>query len=232
MDLIWQGIMQAADLLLHADREVIRILLLSLLVSGVATLASLLVCVPAGTALALTQFPGRQFVISLVNAGMGLPPVVAGLFISIMLWRSGPLGMLHLLYTPWAMVIAQFILASPLVTGFTLATMQQISPKMRYQILALGASHFQMLILLLRETRLPLMAAVMAGFGAVISEVGASMMVGGNILGQTRVLTTAIVMETGKGNFAMAMALGIILLLLVYAASFTVTLLQQRGRSR
>ncbi|MBI2865549.1 MAG: ABC transporter permease [Chloroflexi bacterium] len=231
MELIWQGISQAFWLLIQGDPEVLRVTLLSLEVSGTATLISLLVGIPAGTALALTRFPGHRAVVSLVNTGMGLPPVVAGLVVTVFLWRNGPFGILHLLYSPPAMVIAQCVIASPIVVGLTLAAIQNLNPKLRVQILALGASRPQMLWLLVREARLPLLAAVMAGFGAVISEIGASMMVGGNILGQTRVLTTATVMETSKGNFDVAFALSVILLGLVYAVNLVLTYVQQRGRA-
>ncbi len=231
MDLLWQGITQAFWLLIRGDPEVWQVTFLSLQISGTATFLSLLVGIPSGTALALAQFPGRRLVISLVNTGMGLPPVVAGLLVTIMIWRSGPLGVLRLLYTPTAMVIAQCIIAIPIVTGLTIAAIQNLNPKLRLQILALGASRWQMLWLLLREARLPLLAAVMAGFGGVISEIGASMMVGGNILGQTRVLTTATVMETSKGNFDVAIALGVILLSLVLLVNLALTFLQQRGQT-
>ncbi len=156
--------------------------------------------------------------------------VVVGLFVSIMLWRSGPFGALELLYTPTAIVTAQFVIAAPIVTGLTIAAMQQLNPKLRLQLLALGASRWQLLWLLMREARLPLLAAIMAGFGGVISEVGASMMVGGNLLGQTRVLTTATVLETGKGNFDVAIALSVILLALVFGVNYFLTWIQQRGR--
>jgi tungstate transport system permease protein len=204
---------------------------LSLQISGTATLLSLLVGIPAGVGLALAKFPGRGLLIALVNTGMGLPPVVVGLFVSIFLWRSGPLGALGLLYTPTAIVIAQFVIAAPIVVGLTVAAMQQLNPKLRLQLLALGASRWQLLWLLMREARLPLLAAVMAGFGGVISEVGASMMVGGNLLGQTRVLTTATVLETGKGNFDIAIALSLILLTLVFGVNYLLTWVQQRGRT-
>jgi len=230
MDLIWEGIGKAVWLLLTGDPEVMRVTLLSIEVSGAATIISLLIGVPLGTALALSRFPGRQLVVSLVNTGMGMPPVVVGLFVTIMLWRNGPLGILHLLYTPAAMVIAQTVIAAPMVTGVTLAAMGSLNPKLRLQIMALGATRWQMLWLLMREARLPLLAAVMAGFGAVISEVGASMMVGGNIYGQTRVLTTATVMESSKGNFDVAIALGLILLLLVWGVNLVLTYAQQRQR--
>lgn len=183
MELIWQGITQAFWLLVTADPELLRITLLSLQVSGSATLLSLLVGIPLGTLIALARFPGRGLVISLVNTGMGLPPVVVGLFVSILLWRSGPLGVLELLYTPGAIVLAQLVIAAPIVTGLTLAAVQQIPPRFRLQMLGLGASRLQLLWVLLREARLPMLAAVMAGFGGVISEIGASMMVGGNIRG-------------------------------------------------
>ena len=230
MNLLLAGTKQAFWLLLSGDPEVWRITLLSLRISTSATLVSLLIGIPLGTFLALTPFLGRQLVISLVNTGMSLPPVVVGLFVTIFLWRSGPLGVLHLLYTPTAMVLAQVIIAAPIVTGLTLAAIQQLNPKLRLQILALGASRVQLVWLLLREARLPLLAAVMAGFGGVISEIGASLMVGGNLLGYTRVLTTATVMETGKGNFDLAIALSVILLLLIFGVNAILTYTQQRQR--
>src|SRR5574341_2104442 len=228
MELIWQGLVEAVRLIVTGDPDVLQITWLSMQISGTATLLSLLVGIPAGMGLALTRFPGQRLCVALVNTGMGLPPVVVGLFVSIFLWRSGPLGFLALLYTPTAIVIAQFIIAAPIVTGLTMASMQQLNPRLRFQLLALGASRWQMLWLLMREARLPLLAAVMAGFGGVISEVGASMMVGGNIQGQTRVLTTATVLETGKGNFDLAIALGLILLGLSFALNFLLTRVQQR----
>lgn len=230
MGLIWDGVKQAVWLLITGDPEVLGITLLSLQISGTATLLSLLAGIPLGTLIALAHFPGRSVVISLVNTGMGLPPVVVGLFVSIFLWRSGPLGVLELLYTPTAIVIAQFIIAAPIVTGLTLAAVQQIPPQFRLQMLALGASRAQLLWVLLREARLPMLAAMMAGFGGVISEIGASMMVGGNIRGQTRVLTTATVLETGKGNFEVAIALSLILLGITFLVNWGLTWIQQRRR--
>jgi len=231
MELIWKGALEAARLIATGDPEVLQITWLSLQLSGGATLLSLLAGIPAGMAFALTRFPGRGVCLALVNTGMGLPPVVVGLFVSIFLWRSGPLGFLQLLYTPAAIVIAQFIIAAPIVTGLTIAAMQQLNPRLRLQLLALGASRWQLLWLLMREARLPLLAAVMAGFGGVISEVGASMMVGGNLQGQTRVLTTATVLETSKGNFDLAIALSVILLLLAFSVNYLLTWIQQRGRT-
>ena len=162
---------------------------------------------------------------------MGLPPVVVGLFVTIVLWRNGLLGMLELLYTPTAMILAQLVIAAPIVTGLTLAAVQQVPEKFRLQILALGASREQMVWTLLKEARLPMLAAIMAGFGAVISEVGASLMVGGNIRGSTRVLTTATVLETGKGNFDAAIALSLILLLLMFLVNWVLTWIQQGRRA-
>lgn len=232
MGLIWEGIKQAFQLILTADSEVLGITLLSLQISGTATLLSLVVGMPLGIGVALNRFPGRSFVVSLINTGMGLPPVVVGLFVSIFLWRSGPLGFLELLYTPTAMIIAQVVIAFPIVAGLTMAAFQTLNPNLSLQLLGLGASRLQLLWLLSREAKLPLLAAVMAGFGGVISEVGASMMVGGNIRGQTRVLTTATVLETGKGNFEIAIALGLILLFLSFAVNFLLTHIQQREQLR
>ena len=232
MDLIFEGIKKAFWLLVTGDPEVMRITLLSLQISGTATLISLLIGVSFGVVIALSRFPGRQIVVSLINTGMGLPPVVVGLFVTIFLWRNGPLGFLEILYTPAAMILAQAVIATPIVMGITLAAIQQLPQKLRLQILALGATRIQMVWILIKEARLPLLAAVMAGFGGVISEVGASIMVGGNIKGYSRVLTTATVMETSRGNFDVAIALGIILLLLAYLINLILTHIQQRERPR
>lgn len=229
MELIWEGIKEAFYLLVSGDPEVWEITFLSLKVSLTATAISLLVGLPLGTWLAMRRFRGRGFSLSVINTGMALPPVVVGLWVSIFLWRSGPLGGLGLIYTPTAIVIAQTIIAAPVVTGLTAAALQQLDPRLQMQLLGLGASQTQMVLALWREARLPLMAALMAGFGAVISEVGASMMVGGNIRHQTRVLTTATVLETSRGEFATAIALGFILLLLAYLVNMGLTWIQQRG---
>ncbi|HOS39002.1 MAG TPA: ABC transporter permease [Spirochaetota bacterium] len=232
MGIFLDGIWQAFYLLVTLDPEVLRITLLSLQISGSATLISMLLGISSGTAVALAEFPGKRVVISLINTGMGLPPVVVGLFVTMFLWRNGPFGFLEILYTPVAMVIAQAVIAVPIVTGITIAAMQNLPPNLRLQILSLGATRIQMVWILMKEARLPLLAAVMAGFGGVISEVGASIMVGGNIKGFTRVLTTATVMETGKGNFELAIALGIILLLLAFLITGVLTIIQQREKRR
>jgi tungstate transport system permease protein len=229
MTLIWQGIVESIRLLFSGDPEVLQITLLSLKISGLSTIISLFIGLPLGTALALGQFRSRRLWISLINTGMALPPVVVGLVVSIFLWRSGPLGLLHLMYTPTAIVIAQTIIATPVITGLTISAIQQLNPRLRLQLYGLGASRLQMIWLLWREAKMPLLAALMAGFGSVISEVGASMMVGGNLKGDTRVLTTAIVLENSRGEFAIALALSAILLLLAYLVNLTLTLIQQRG---
>ena len=228
MDVLVEGVRQAVGLLLGGDPEIGAVLWLSLRVSGTATLIALLLGIPAGAVLALTRFPGRTLVVSAVNTGMGLPPVVVGLFVTILLWRSGPLGGWEVLYTPAAIVLAQAVIAAPIVTGITLAAVQNVPAQFRLQLYALGASRSQMVRVVLQEARLPMLAAVMAGFGGVISEIGASMMVGGNIRGHTRTLTTAMVLETGKGNFDVAIALSILLLALVFAVNWALTAIQQR----
>jgi tungstate transport system permease protein len=232
MELIRDGIIEALDLLLRGDPRVLEITLLSLELSGLATLIALVFGVPFGALLAFKVFPGRGLTVTLINTGMGLPPVVVGLFVAILLWRSGPLGFLEMLYTPGAIVLAQFIIAFPVITGLTMAALQQIDPKLLLQLRSLGASRVQLVAVLLWEARLPLLAAIIAGFGAVISEVGAVMMVGGNILGHTRVLTTATVLETRKGNFEVAIALSLILLALAFVITWMLTAFQQRGATR
>jgi tungstate transport system permease protein len=232
MEVILEGIKQAFLLLIQGDQQVIQVALRSLLISGAATLISLLLGIPFGVMLGLTKFTGRRILVSLVNTGMGAPPVVVGLVVFIFLWRTGPLGMLHMLFSPEAMVIAQIIISLPVVAGFTMATIQQLDPKLRLQILALGASRAQMVWLLLKEARLPLLAAVMAGFGAVISEVGASMMVGGSITGQTEIMTTGIVSASSRGDFAFAIALSVILMILIYLVNLILTTIQQRSKTR
>jgi len=228
LELFLQGIIKAFHLLISFDPEVMSITWLSLKISGTATFISLFIGVSIGVAVALNDFFGKRLVISIINTGMGLPPVVVGLFVTIMIWRSGPFGFLQILYTPTAMIIAQAIIATPIVMGISLAAIQNLPPNLRLQILSLGASRLQMVWVLVKESRLPLLAAVMAGFGGVISEIGASIMVGGNIKGYSRVLTTATVMETGKGNFDLAIALGVILLILAFTINFILTQIQQR----
>ena len=228
MELIWQGLKEAIRLLSRGDDVMYSTTARSLYVSGAATLFSLVVGVAAGAFLAYQRFPGRGLLMTLVNTGMGLPPVAVGLVVAIILWRSGPLGELKLIYTPWAMMIAQAVLAAPIVTGFTAAALAAQRPELRLQLFGIGASRLQALWIVLKEARLPIVAAVMAAFGAAVSEVGASMMVGGNIAGETRVLTTAVVLETSRGEFGPAIALSLILLALVFFVNLVLTSVQLR----
>jgi tungstate transport system permease protein len=230
MQNIIEGFFKAIQLLLQGDADVVRITLLSLQVSGLATIISLILGLPLGTFLALVSFPTRRFWISLINTGMALPPVVVGLVVSIFLWRSGPLGFMHLIYTATAIVIAQVLIAFPMAAGLTISALQQMDPRLRTQMLGLGASNLQVVFVLWKEARLPLIAALIAAFGSVISEVGASMMVGGNLQDSTRVLTTAIVLETSRGLFASAIALSLILLGIAFLVNFALTSLQQYKR--
>jgi tungstate transport system permease protein len=212
--------------------DLVQITLLSLGVSGIATAISLLIGLPLGTVLALSVFRSRGLVLSVVNTGMALPPVVAGLAIALMLWRSGPLGDLNLIYTPTAIVIAEVVIATPVILGLAAAGIGQLDPRLQLQLQGLGASRLQTVWWLWREARLSLVAALMAGFGSVISEVGAAMMVGGNISGQTRVLTTAIVLDVGRGEFGTAITLGGILLALAFLVNGVLTWAQQSGQRR
>jgi tungstate transport system permease protein len=223
---LWHGLVEAVRLLVTGDRDVWEVTFPSLRIS--LTALSPVIGVPVGSVLALTRFPGRALLVGLVHTGMGLPPVTVGLLVSLLLWRNEPLGALRLRYTPTAMIIAQAVIATPVVIGRTLAALQALDPRLRLQLLALWASRVRMTWWLVREARLPILAAVMAGFGAVISEVGAAMMDGGNIQGKTRVLTTVTVLEVGRGNFESTVVLSIVLLILVSAVNLTLTLIQQR----
>ena len=229
--MIAEGFAQAFQLLVSFDPEVRSVLQMTIHVSGTATVCSVVFGAPLGIWLALREFRGKQFFSGVLNFGMGLPPVVIGLFVSLLLWRYGPLGDLGLMYTPTAMIIAQTIIAAPIIAGLSFAAILGINPKLRLQLISLGATPWQASRLLIREARMGLMAAVIAGFGRVISEVGASMMVGGNIKGQTRVLTTATVMEVGKGNYETAAATSIILLVGAFAVVMLLTWLQHGGKS-
>jgi tungstate transport system permease protein len=225
------GLAEALAMLLRGDAELYGVIGRTLFISGTATALAMIVGVPAGYALARGRFRGRTLLLAAVNTGMGMPPVVVGLIVWLLLARSGPLGGLELIYTPGAMVIAQFAIATPLVIGFTTASIQALPPRLPDLLTSLGASRLRTLRLISREARLGLLAAIMAGFGAVVSEVGASMAVGGNLRGSTRVLTTAIVTVTGRGEVAEAVAFGLILLALAFAVTLTLTWLQQRRDS-
>ncbi len=214
MELLWDGLTAAIGLIVRADPELRAIAGLSLGVSGAASALAALIGIPVGLSLHLKRFRGRGAVGVLVNTGMGLPPVVVGLVVTLLLWRTGPFGELRLLYTPAAMVFAQLLVALPLVAGFTRAAVDLLDPDLVLALRADGAGDGRICFELGRAAGPPLLVAVAAGFGRAISEVGASLMVGGNIVGQTRILTTAIALETSRGEFALAIALGIFLLLL------------------
>ena len=231
MGLIGEGLIKAVEMLLSGDPELLAITWLTLRVSLTATLISVIVGLPLGVLLGLVRFPGRKLLVTMINLGMGLPPVVAGLWVTLLLWRSGPLGQYALLYTPTAIIMAQVLVSLPIIIGLTTSTFQNINPQLIMQIRSLGASRWQLFIVLIREARLAILAAIMAGLGRVLAEVGASMMVGGNIKGETRILTTAMVMEVSKGNFDVAIALSFILMGLAFLITFALTSMQQRKRS-
>jgi len=230
MELLLEGLKKAIEMILSGDPQIFEITLLTLRVSITAVLISTLIGLPAGMLLGLSRFPGRRLLLALINIGMGLPPVVAGLWITLFLWRSGPLGDFAWLYTPTAIIMAQILVSLPIVTALTSTAFQQINPKMILQVKALGATRLQLYWILMKEVKLAILAAIIAGFGRVIAEVGAAMMVGGNISGETRILTTSIVMEVSKGNFDVALALSFILMTLAFIITFCLTYLQQRKR--
>lgn len=215
------------------DSSLLEIVLLSLYVSGVALLISAILGIPTGVLMGLTRFTGRRLVVALIYTGMAFPPVVIGLFVYLLLSRNGPLGKVAWpfipdLFTPQAMILAQIIIALPLIMGFTMAAVEGVDPALRLQVRALGASPWQTSWAVMEEARSGVLAAVVAGFGGIISEVGAVMIVGGNIENRTRVLTTAIVLETNKGNFDLAVALGLVLLALAFLTNFAIVRLQGR----
>jgi len=238
MDIYWQGIKEAIRLVLSLDRQVVQVFLLSLYVHGAATFLGALLGVPFGALVALRKFPGRQFILQILHTFMGLPPVVVGLVVFIAISRNGPLGRFQLVFTPGAMILAQFILAAPIIAGFSQAAVAGINPKMRLQALSLGANQWQLMLTMMKEARLGLMAAVIAGFGRIVAEVGAVMMVGGNLStyelvngarhfkNRTMVMTTFMVEETRKGHWERSIALGLILILFAYLINAALTKLQ------
>ncbi len=229
MEAIWDGLVEALRLIGDGDGALFSIAGRSLLVSGSATALAMVVGVPLGYLLGRARFPARTLILAAVGTGMGMPPVVAGLVIWLLLVRSGPFGSFELIYTKQAMIIAQFLIATPLVIAFTAASIQALPARLPDLLTVLGAGRLRSLWLLAREARLGLLAAVMAGFGAVVSEVGASMAVGGNLVGDTRVLTTAIVTETSRADTERAIAYGLVLLAMAFAIVAVLTVVQQRG---
>lgn len=232
MDTFLRGFTEAISLITGFDPNLVEIVALSLWVSGIALAISVLIGLPLGMWLGLKRFPGRRLLVALIYTGMGLPPVVVGLSVYLFLSRQGPFGGLGWLFTPRAMIVAQVIISLPLVAGFTMTSVAAVSPELAMQVRALGANTWQVPLTMLYEARNGVFAAIVAGFGAVISEVGSVMMVGGNIEHKTRVLTTAIVLETSKGDFALAIALGIILITFAFGANWMLLHLQGRLEPR
>jgi len=232
LNLILEGIVKAFWLIVSFDREVYEIMFLSLRVSGIAVLIGSLLGVPSGATIGLKEFFGKRFLVSIVNTFMGLPPVVVGLLVYLLLSTSGPLGAFQLLYTPQAMIMAQLIMVIPIVMGVTISSVSSIRKAIREKALSLGATNWQITLKVLKEARLGILTALIVSFGAAISEVGAVMIVGGNIRWATRVLTTAIVFETELGEFGLAIALGLILLLLAFVINWALTYLQWSGLRR
>ncbi len=229
MDSIAQGFSDAVKLILNLNPELLGIIMLSLKVSGLALIIATALGLPAGAVLGLTKFPGRGFAVSITNTFMGLPPVVVGLFVYLLLSRKGPLGFMGLLYSPSAMVIAQTILAVPIVTALCQSAIVSVDPLVRLAARTLGATPLQETAAVIREARYGILSAVIAGFGRVMAEVGSILIVGGNIAGYTRVMTTTIALETDKGNFELALALGIILLTISFLVNATLHAVQRRG---
>lgn len=220
------GFIEAMQLIFSFNPALYEIISLSLYVTLIALGFSTLVGVPLGALMGLKDYPGRQLTMALLYTGMGFPPVVVGLFVYLFLSRSGPLGTLGWLFTPQAMIVAQTIISFPLVAGFTMAAVMGVDPNLRRQLRSLGATEWQATIAVLMEARVGVVVSIIAGFGSIISEVGAVMLVGGNIEGKTRTLTTAIVLETRKGQFDLALALGIVLLLLSFISNLLMLRLQ------
>jgi tungstate transport system permease protein len=232
MEIIFEAFHNAIRMLTSIDPALLEILALTLRVTGAALIFAMFIGIPIGVALGLSRrVPAAGCIVPIIYTGMGLPPVVVGLFVYLFLSNQGPLGGLQWLFTPSAMVLAQTIIALPLVIGLTLTAVQSIDPMLQLQLRSLGATRRQVAWTILAEARLGMVAAVVAAFGSIISEVGAVMLVGGNIARETRVMTTAIVLETRKGNFDLALALGIILLLLAFLANFSLYWIQVRGKN-
>ena len=230
MDLIWQAVEQAIALIVQRDPELVRIASLSLIVSASATAVAALLGVPLAVALELRRFRGQRLAAIGVNAGMGLPPVVVGLIVTLILWRTGPLGELRLLFTPPAMIVAQVIVAMPLIAGFARAALSLLDADLVAALRVDGARDIRIGRELVAAAGAQVLVAVAAGFGRAISEVGASLMVGGNIVGQTRILTTTIALETSRGEFALALALGIVLVVLAFIVNAALAAWASRGR--
>lgn len=230
MNTILDGLLKAFELIFSLDKEILQITFLSLQVSGAATLIGSMVGIPIGAFLSFKTFLGKSLAITLNSTLMGLPPVVVGLFVYLLLSMSGPLGFLGLLFTPTAMIIAQTIMVVPIVAGITLAALNSVGKPIREKAISLGATQSQLVFTTLKEARFGILMAIITGFGAAISEVGAIIMVGGNIRWHTRTLTTATLLETRQGDFGLAIALGTILLILAFLVNFLLNKAQGAGK--
>lgn len=228
MDYLYSSFLTALQLISHLDSEVLTAVGTSLYTSSTAILLAALLGTPFGLWLGLSRFRGRRFLVTLLNTLMALPTVVVGLFLFGLLSRQGPLGSMGLLFTPYAMILGQLVLATPIVANLVLAAVAGADKRILPTLMTLGATPLQTVLQLLNEIRYGIMAAVIAGFGRVIAEVGVAMMLGGNIRGTTRTMTTAIALETSKGEFAFGLALGLILLLVALGVNLGLNLLQQR----
>jgi tungstate transport system permease protein len=233
MNVIIEAIIGAINLLRQLDPELLAIVALTLRVTGGGLFFSIIIGLPIGVGLGLSRkIPSEGLVLPMIYTGMGMPPVVAGLLVFLFFSNQGPLGEFRWLFTPQVMIVAQTLIALPLIVGLTLTAVQSVDPILHLQVRSLGATRFQLAWTILSEAKLGLFAAIVTAFGSIISEVGAVMLVGGNIQGETRVLTTAIVLETRKGNFSLALALGIVLLILSFSANFMLYKLQTTGAKR
>ena len=228
MDFIIEGIQKALQLIFYLDREIINIVLLSLRVSLTAIILASFLGIPLGFLMAVKDYWGKRFSVTLVNTLLALPTVVIGLIVYSLISRRGPLGVFGLLYSPSAMIIGQFILATPIIIALTHSAVQGVDKRIRNTALTLGATETQSAWMVIKEARYAVLAAVITGFGRVIAEVGAAMMLGGNIKGSTRIMTTAIALETAKGEFGFAIALGIILLLIALVANILLHYFQSK----
>lgn len=225
---IWHGLITALELIVLLDPEVIEIAARSLQISITASLLASLLCLPLASIIHLHHFPGKRILISIIQALFSIPTVVIGLFVFVLYSRAGPLGGLNLMFTPTVMVIGQAILITPILLGLTLSALSGVDKAIMDTARSLGASGFQTAVVILREARYAVLAAVIMGFGRAISEVGLAIMVGGNIKGFTRVITTAISLETSKGELELAIALGIILLSIALIINIALNRIQQR----
>jgi tungstate transport system permease protein len=233
LEIIREAFEAALDLIVSLDPQVLSIVGMTLRVTGMGLLLAIVIGLPVGIWLGLSRrIPIAGCLVPIIYTGMGIPPVVAGLFVYLMLSNQGPLGELRWLFTPPAMILAQTIISLPLVIGLTLTAVQAVDPQVKLQVRALGATRAQLAWAVISEARLGVLAAIVTAFGSIISEVGAVMLVGGNIEGETRVLTTAIVLETRKGNFGLALALGLLLLGLAFFANYLLYRLQIWGDDR